>query len=201
MSSQKYLVKGTYFEGCNCDYVCPCVFLSDPTHGYCEALVGWHIDEGRIGPVKLDGLNMAVWLRAPENMTKGGWSMAVYVDDRASPEQKQALLEIWSGQHGGHPQVLASLTKEILGVRSAKIEYSGTGKHKTMRVGSQAELEAVPLEGAGGHEVTIHHLPLAVAPSHPSVAHKANRVRFDDFGRSQDVSGTNGFASPFMYSA
>jgi hypothetical protein len=33
-------LSGTYFESCNCDTACPCVFLSEPTEGDCTVLVG-----------------------------------------------------------------------------------------------------------------------------------------------------------------
>ncbi|MEE8334606.1 MAG: DUF1326 domain-containing protein, partial [Alphaproteobacteria bacterium] len=42
-------LKGTYFESCNCDAACPCVFLSAPTDGDCTVLIGWHIDQGNDG--------------------------------------------------------------------------------------------------------------------------------------------------------
>lgn len=35
-------LKGQYFESCNCEAACPCVFLS-PTEDDCTVLVGWHI--------------------------------------------------------------------------------------------------------------------------------------------------------------
>ena len=51
---------GDYFEACNCDVGCPCIFLSDPTHGNCTVLIGWHIQKGRSGQETLDGLNFAI---------------------------------------------------------------------------------------------------------------------------------------------
>ena len=49
-------LKGTYFETCNCDVACPCVFLSRPTAGECRVHVAWHIDHGKDGAVDLSGL-------------------------------------------------------------------------------------------------------------------------------------------------
>ena len=48
-------LKGTYFETCNCDVACPCVFLSRPTKGECRVLVAWHIDQGKDGACPLAG--------------------------------------------------------------------------------------------------------------------------------------------------
>jgi len=27
-------IEGDYFEGCNCDSICPCIFLADPDKGF-----------------------------------------------------------------------------------------------------------------------------------------------------------------------
>jgi hypothetical protein len=44
-------LKGTYFEACNCNVACPCVFLSAPSEGECRVLVAWHVDQGKDGEV------------------------------------------------------------------------------------------------------------------------------------------------------
>ena len=31
-------LRGTYFESCTCDTICPCLILLDPTRGHCKAL-------------------------------------------------------------------------------------------------------------------------------------------------------------------
>ena len=32
-------IKGTYFESCNCNIACPCVFLEPPSTGECTVLI------------------------------------------------------------------------------------------------------------------------------------------------------------------
>lgn len=39
-------LEGDYFEGCNCDIVCPCIFLADPDEGNCLVTCAWHIRNG-----------------------------------------------------------------------------------------------------------------------------------------------------------
>ena len=63
--SENWSVKGNYFESCNCDLVCPCIFLEAPTEGFCEAQVGWSIEEGHLDGVDLSGRKVGVWLHAP----------------------------------------------------------------------------------------------------------------------------------------
>ena len=85
--TQEWSVTGTYFEACNCNAACPCVFLSPPTEGECTALVGWHIEKGYVGDTKLDGLNVAMYVHSPGNMINGNWKAALYLDEKASQAQ------------------------------------------------------------------------------------------------------------------
>lgn len=68
--AEKWRVTGTYFEACNCDTACPCVFLSRPTEGDCRAIVAWHIDKGKLGEVALDGLNVMMFVHSPGSMVE-----------------------------------------------------------------------------------------------------------------------------------
>ena len=45
-NSQNWRLEGDYFEGCNCDSICPCIFLQDPDKGHCNVVVAWHIEKG-----------------------------------------------------------------------------------------------------------------------------------------------------------
>ena len=51
----RWQVRVEYVETCNCAFACPCNFSGYPTDGYCEALVGYHIRDGRFGPYVTDG--------------------------------------------------------------------------------------------------------------------------------------------------
>jgi len=46
MADVKWHLKGRDFSHCNCSYGCPCQFMSLPSRGHCEAVVGIMIDEG-----------------------------------------------------------------------------------------------------------------------------------------------------------
>ncbi len=52
-------IKGRGFQNCNCYYGCSCQFNALPTHGNCEAVMGYEINEGHFGDVNLDGLKVA----------------------------------------------------------------------------------------------------------------------------------------------
>src|ERR1700746_2586234 len=87
----QWQLSGDYFENCSCSVVCPCLvsaaapLTARPTEGVCNVPLVFHIESGRYGDVTLDGLNAFVVLQSPGVMADGDWSIAAYVDQRASP--------------------------------------------------------------------------------------------------------------------
>jgi hypothetical protein len=192
-------LKGTYFETCNCDVACPCVFLSPPTEGECRVLVAWHFDHGKDGEVDLSDLNVAMSIHSPGHMMATKWRAALYLDERASPVQRDALTRIFAGQAGGHLEVLGSFVGDVLGVASVKIDYQAQGKKRSLSISDIVSAEIEAIEGQGGGEVTISGHPLCVAPGEPAVVAKSKRLDYTDHGMTWAISDSNGFYSPFAY--
>src|SRR5215472_3020910 len=151
----KWHAKGDYFETCNCQTLCPCIFLSTPTEGNCTVLVGWHIESGQFANTSLKGLNVAAFFYSPGPMHDGNWSAALYLDSRASAEQSDALGKIFSGQAGGAPAVLQPLIAKVLGVKNADIAFHAEGRKRRMTIRDVGESEIEALDGVAGADVTI----------------------------------------------
>ena len=98
MGGLKWTIKGHEFINCNCAYGCPCQFNAPPTHGFCEAVGGFQIDQGFHGDTKLDGLRFVALFRWPGPIHEGKGEVAVIIDERATPQQREALLRIVTGQ-------------------------------------------------------------------------------------------------------
>jgi hypothetical protein len=196
---EQWTAAGNYFETCNCETACPCVFLSPPTTGKCTVLIAWHIDAGRFGAIPLDGLNVALAVDSPGPMTQVKWSAALYLDSRATPEQRDALMRIFSGQAGGHPAVLASFVGQLLGVKSAAIDYQASGKKRSIKIAGVAEAEIQALQPSDAADTIINNHPLAVAPGHPAVVARSTKLSYHDFGQAWEPSSKNGYYSPFTY--
>jgi len=192
---------GTYFETCNCESACPCVFLSPPTEGNCTVLVAWHINKGHFGDVALDGLNVALAVYSPGNMIGGEWKAAAYFDDKADKSQNEALHMIFSGKAGGHPAVLVSLIGEMVGARNVPMQYSADGRNSSLTIPGIAEAKIERLDGQGGQPITISNHPLCIAPGIPATAARSSHFTFKDFGFDWKLSGRNGFMSEFVYQA
>lgn len=196
---ESWKISGQYLESCNCKPACPCVFLSTPTEGDCTVVVGWHIDSGNYAGTDLSGLNVALAVYSPGEMHLVPWKAALYLDARASEDQKNSLLKIFSGQSGGHPARLGGHIGEVLGVASVPIEFEQTGKHGKLKVGDVADVEIEAVAGAGGADVTINGHPLCIAPGYPAVVARSKGLRYEDHGYKWVLSDRNGLFSPFSY--
>ncbi|MGH9605376.1 MAG: DUF1326 domain-containing protein [Terracidiphilus sp.] len=196
---ESWHVSGHYLESCNCKPACPCIFLSPPTEGVCGVVVGWHIDSGKFGGVDLAELNVALAVDSPGVMHEVPWKAALYLDVRASEEQKNGLMTIFSGQGGGHPARLAGHIGEVLGVASVPIDFEREGKHARLKVGEVAEVDIETMTGAGGAEIAISGHPLCIAPGFPAVLAKSKSLRYEDHGYKWILSDRNGLHSPFAY--
>lgn len=194
-------VKGQYFEACNCEAACPCVFLSPPTEGDCTVLVGWHIDEGEFDGTRLDGLNVALAVHSPGHMAEVQWRAALYFDDRASETQSQALAAIFSGQAGGHPARLASHIGEVLGAGPASIEFETAGKRTSMTIAGIAAVAIAAVAGQGDAEITVGNHHIAIAPGFNAVVSRSEQLTYDDHGMQWEIAEKHGFYSPFEYAA
>jgi hypothetical protein len=97
MTYVDWRIRGPEISNCNCDWGCPCQFNALPTHGDCRAMTAMHIDEGHFGEVSLDGLKWVGMFAWPNAIHEGHGEAFVVVDDKASPEQREAILTILSG--------------------------------------------------------------------------------------------------------
>jgi hypothetical protein len=97
MVETKWTIKGREFGHCNCDYGCPCQFNSLPTNGDCRAIGFIEIEEGHHGDTRLDGLSISFIAAWPGPIHEGGGEVVPIVDERATQEQRDALVRIMSG--------------------------------------------------------------------------------------------------------
>jgi hypothetical protein len=86
---------------CNCSWGCPCQFNALPTTGHCESLVAWQISDGYFGNTRLAGVRFARLYWWPGPIHEGNGVRRTIVDEKASKEQRDALIALDSGQHGG----------------------------------------------------------------------------------------------------
>ena len=195
-----YEVEGDYFEACTCLASCPCIMLSPATEETCDVVLAWHIESGHLDGVALDGLNVVLAATAPQQMTDGNWTVAVYLDETADPAQTEALQAIFTGSAGGHLAAVAPLVGTVAGVSSAPIVFEGQGGQRRLRVGDVIEVEVEEVLGMDGeHPIVIENAPLAPI-AQPIRQAKSSKLRYDD-AFAIDASGRNSFIAEFRYEA
>ncbi len=97
MTDLLWTIEAREFAHCNCAYGCPCQFNARPTHGTCDAVIGFHIDRGFHGATRLDGLKVAAIFAWPGAIHEGHGVAQPIIDRNAKPAQREALLRILSG--------------------------------------------------------------------------------------------------------
>lgn len=150
MSTQqrvKWSMEADYLQACNCDYGCPCEFEAPPTQGYCEGIGVWRINQGSYGNVNLRGLGLGFALRSKGALHEGDLTAAIFVDEKANQQQRDALLQIASGAQGGLPfEIIASLVSNLLEPQFVPIEFNLNGRNSSARMGSQVSMSFEPVK-------------------------------------------------------
>ena len=136
-------VKGSYVETCSCELMCPCNLSLDhgATYDYCRVTLVFNIREGSVEGTDVAGCKIALIADTPKVMTEGNWRVGVFIDDAASEDQFQRLVQVFSGQLGGPMAGLAPLIGEMLGVERAAIAIDEDGLRHSVRVGTMIDFE------------------------------------------------------------
>jgi len=147
MSRTDWYVEGTEFGNCNCTYGCPCQFEALPSHGDCWGFEVVHIDKGRFGNVVLDGLNAAMIYAWPGPIFEGKGEMQVIIDERATPQQREALRRILHGEDtdegATHWWVYHAMSEKVHPPLFKPIEFEADLEARTARVVIPGVLESV----------------------------------------------------------
>ncbi len=196
-----YQLEGRLLEVCTCKVVCPCWVGEDPDQGICEGVLAWCVDKGTINNVDVSGLTLAVMAHIPGNVLKGNWRVVVYVDAKATPQQKEALLNVWTGKLGGPVADLAQLIGEVAGVEEAPITFTVEGGRGTLQIGKAIQAEMAPFQGATGQTTTLHDTVFTTIPGSPAYVSKAStyRVNLPNYGFNINLQNHNAIQGSFRF--
>jgi hypothetical protein len=161
-------------------------------------LLAWHVRQGQKDGVDVSDLNAVMAVNTPKQMTDGNWKVALYLDDRATPEQSEALGAIFSGGAGGHFAALGPLISEVAGVVPASISFNRNGRSLKATVGDLLSMESEEMVGMDGLHAPVITNPLLGAVAQPVTQAKAGAVSYHDHWDAE-FSGTNSFVTDFAY--
>ncbi|HET9729745.1 MAG TPA: DUF1326 domain-containing protein [Acidimicrobiia bacterium] len=148
-SVANWRVRGTYFEACNCDAICPCRSVhhqaSGPsTYGECYGSLSWHILEGHADEIDLGDLMVVMSLRYYDKVQPSSrWEVVLYVDERATDQQLGALSDIFLGRVGGTAfQNYARAIGTVYDVRRARISVEHLAARRRIDVVGYLHVES-----------------------------------------------------------
>jgi hypothetical protein len=195
-------IRGTYFESCNCDAICPCRRIDGvpggrSTHGVCLAVLSWLIEEGAADGTDLSGLPVALACRYSDDEPGSPWTWILYLAARASVQQRAALENIFSGRLGGDATrhfPWAWKTSELVAVRPVEIEVDHTRRRQRLRIRDSVSVR-IRDRYEGGETVTC------VIPGHERTGEElvANELTVEDRPLAFRYRGVCGYGSTFDY--
>jgi hypothetical protein len=199
---EEWHVRGSYFESCNCDPVCPCrridgVAGGRSTHGICVGVLSWLIEEGSVGETDLRGLAAALAIRYCDDEPGSPWSWILYLDASGGDEQLAALEAIFTGALGGDAEThfpWAWKASELLAVRRVPIEVDHTPRRQLLRIRDHV---TVRIHDRFPGTATVS----CVIPGHERAGEElvAEELAVDDEGLLFEFAGTCGYGATFAY--
>jgi hypothetical protein len=193
-----YQFEGTLLEACNCDVLCPCWIGEDPDNGTCRSAVAYHFDQGTIRGVDVSGLTLATVVFIPGNILAGNWQQMMFVDDRASDEQMQAIVDAFTGKLGGPLADLAQLVGERVEIVRAPVSHEVVEGRGTLTVGDgQVVATMEPYRGPDGSVTTLNNSIFSTVPGSPAWVGKASKFAVDlpQHGWTYEFEGSNAIQS------
>lgn len=153
-----YRVKAESVEACNCPHGCNCQFAGFPNEGKCEFIVGYEVKDGTFGTVKMNGVRAVIVAKYPKAIHEGNGHVVLFIDDKATNEQADALATILSGKMGGMPwEALAGTIGKFEGPIRKPVEITIAGERSTVRVPGSIDLSLTPLtDPVTGEDKEVH---------------------------------------------
>ena len=195
-------IRGTYFESCNCEAICPCRRIDGvrggrSTHGVCLGVLSWLIEEGAADGTDLSGIPVALASCYSDDEPGSPWTWILYLDARASGEQRALLEGIFTGRLGGDAErhfPWAWKPSELVAVRAVGIDVDHTRRRQRLRI---RDLVSVRIRDRyDGSEVVT-----CVIPGHERAGEElvADELAVRDGVLEFNYGGVCGYGSSFDY--
>lgn len=195
-------IRGRYFESCNCDAICPCRRVDgEPggrsTHGVCTGVLTWLIESGDADGVDLAGLPVALAFSYDDDEPGSPWAWILYLNERATDEQRAALEGIYTGRLGGDAEAhfpWAWKPSTLVAVRAVGIEVDHARSRQWLRIRDRV---SVRIRGAWAGDETV----TCVISGHDRAGEElvADELVLEDGPFAISYRGTCGYGSSFDY--
>lgn len=196
-----YQLQGRLLEVCTCNTLCPCWVGEDPDGGTCDSALAYHFDAGSVDGVDVSGLTIALAVHIPGNVLHGNWRALVFIDEKASKAQEEAILKVYTGKAGGPLADFVKLIGEVIDVRRAPITFDVVKGKGTFSVGDTVHAELEPFKGPSGATTTLTESIFSTVPGSPAYVGKASTYTQKSPELKQNISlqGHNAILSDFRF--
>lgn len=205
-----WTVVGDWFDVCKCSIPCPCEFAQAPTYGDCDGILAYNIKKGNYGGTPLDGLNVLALGSFKGNIWAGDGktkvNLAIFFDEKANEQQREALNMIFSGKAGGFMAEFAKLIGEVRGIEYAPIKFeladdlSYWNAEISGKVLAKAEALTGPTTPPGKRVQTINPPGSEVGPGGVATWAKAISNEVDALGFKWEWNGRSSKHISFKWS-
>jgi hypothetical protein len=142
----KWNYDADWVASCNCDWGCPCNFNQKPTQGFCNGVYAGKITTGKCGPTSLEGVSFVWATKWPGAIHEGGGTNKIWIDEKASTDQRKALDQILRGKLEGKPWGVFSHTIDSwLETGFVPVEVKLDGSNSFYRAGTEAQAVLAPM--------------------------------------------------------
>jgi hypothetical protein len=195
-------IRGSYFEACNCDPICPCrrvdgVMGGRSTHGVCMGVLSWVIEEGVVDGADVAGLPVALALRYSDDEPRSPWTYVLYLDERGTTEQREALESLFTGRLGGDAESHFPWVwkpSNLVAVRRADIAVEHVRTRERLRIRDHVDVQ---IRDRYQDQGTV----TCVIPGHDRSGEElvTERIAVEDEELSFRFEDVCGYASTFEY--
>lgn len=197
---------GVVLHQCSCAYACPCMFENGPDN--CALAAVYHLDKAAYGGVDVSGLSMisidgavdshgGAACCAPKSMSKNAKTKSppgvVYLDARATPAQRAALLALLQA-HGEWPGAGRP-------VRSVPIRFTKTARGYKTVVPGLFEGETEGVKSRTGTAILVDGVGFVEGPRWTVGRSLVNDLHDAALGLKWHLPDTNGSWSLFHWTS
>src|SRR5262245_40462514 len=144
----KWRIAGEEAGACNCAWGCPCQFNAHPTRGNCDASAVHEIREGNFGVLPLDGLRFLQIFSWPGAVHEANGTRLIVIDERATKDQREALVAMTTGKQGGaYFEIFSAVCNTLAPVfKTIEFQVDRARRVATVNVAGVIEYAVAPIK-------------------------------------------------------
>ena len=149
----------------------------------------------------VSGLTLGAIAHVPGNILQGNWRVVVVVDDKATPQQEEAILNVYTGKLGGPVADIVKLIGEVVAVERAPITFEAEKGKGTLKMGQAVDAVMEPYLNPRGEPTMLYNSVFSSSGGGPVYAGKAPTYKVTNpaLGLNVNLSDHNVVQGDFIF--